>query len=74
MGLTSEIEIYFFNNNIATLDFETSKQGWVYITTDAEQPMFRYHTKSPELLQHNLSNNRWCDIWLGIRKQQLVLF
>lgn len=69
-----EVEIYFFNHNIGTLDLRVTDGGWVYIKTTAEQPMFRYSIKSPELLQHDLGNNQWNDIWLGVRREQTALF
>ncbi|MDE3751862.1 hypothetical protein [Pediococcus pentosaceus] len=72
--LTKEVEIYLFNHNIGTLDIRVTDRGWVYIKTNAEQPMFRYSIKSPELLQHDLGNNQWNDIWLGVRREQTALF
>ena len=74
MELTNEVEVFMFNHSIATRDIEVTNKGWVYITTDAEQPIYRYSIKSPELLQHDLGNERWKDIWLGVRREQLALF
>ncbi|MCT1175813.1 hypothetical protein [Pediococcus pentosaceus] len=74
MGLPALIENYMFNRQIAVLNTKTTDKGWVYINTSAEQPVFRYSIKSPEMLQHDLGNNQWNDIWLGVRREQTALF
>ncbi len=74
MDLPALIENYMFNRQIPVLNTKTTDKGWVYINTSAEQPVFRYSIKSPEMLQHDLGNNQWNDIWLDVRREQTALF
>jgi hypothetical protein len=74
MHITDEIREYLFNHNIAIRSAYITEHGFVYIETNAKHPIFRYSTKSPGMLQHKLGFNRWHDIQLDIRREQMALF
>lgn len=74
MELTDEIRNYFFNNGVAVIEIKAANKHFVYITTDDEQPLYRYPKNNPEMLQHDMGNNDWRDIWLGVRREQTALF
>lgn len=76
MEIAAGINNYLVERNLKIVEVERSKHGFVYITTDDENhSLYRYSELNRGLLlQHNLGNNEWRDIWLGERKKQLALF
>ncbi|MDV2911053.1 hypothetical protein R0H03_04125 [Pediococcus acidilactici] len=76
MEIAAGINNYLVERNLKIVEVERSKHGFVYITTDdGDHPLYRYSELNRSLLlQHNLGNNEWQDIWLGEREKQLALF
>ncbi|TLQ05461.1 hypothetical protein FEZ51_02035 [Pediococcus stilesii] len=74
MELTDEIRNYFFNNGVAVIETKATGKHFVYITTDDESPLYRYPKNNPEILQHDVGDNVWHDIRLGVRREQTALF
>ncbi|MDB8860130.1 hypothetical protein [Pediococcus acidilactici] len=75
MKYADRINHYFIKNNLKAIDVKQSSHGFVYIVTNDEHPMYRYSELNRGLLlQHDLGNNEWRDIWLGEREKQLALF
>lgn len=74
MNLPDNIECYLNKNGVHVLDADEKASRFVYLKTDDVHPCYRYSEMTTDMLQHNVGNNDWHDIWLGEREKQLSLF